>query len=84
MGKRQVLNKEKTKELTRKLNEYFETKINIPRIRHGKHQTLETLINEEAYLLAKYLRNERKMWNPRIAELTQRLSQSGKHQLSLM
>jgi len=44
---------EKTKELIRKLNEYFETKINIPRIRHGKHQTLETLINEEACLLAK-------------------------------
>jgi len=45
--------------LTRKLNEYFETRINIPRIRHGKHQTLEILINEEAYLLAKFLRNEK-------------------------
>lgn len=38
---------------------YFETKINVPRIRHGKHQTLETLINEEAYLLAKFLGNEK-------------------------
>ena len=69
MGKRQVLNKEKTKELTRKLNEYFETKINIPRIRHGKHQTLETLINEEAYLLAKFLGNEKTYWNPRVANI---------------
>jgi hypothetical protein len=28
--------------------------------------TLETLINEEALLLAKYLRNETKTWTPRI------------------
>ena len=27
-------------------------------MKHGKRQTLETLINEEALLLAKYLRNE--------------------------
>jgi len=38
----------------------------IPRIRHGKRQTLDTLITEEALLLAKFLRNERKEWNPRI------------------
>jgi len=31
-----------------------------------KRQTLETLINEEALLLAKFLREERKDWNPRI------------------
>ena len=36
LGKRQVLNKKKTKELTEKLNQLFETKVNIPRIRHGK------------------------------------------------
>lgn len=67
LGKRQVLNKEKTKQLTQKLNEYFETKIEIPRIRHGNKQTLETLINEEALLLAKYLRNKIPTWKPRIA-----------------
>jgi hypothetical protein len=27
---------------------------------------LDTLINEEALLLARFLRNERKEWNPRI------------------
>ncbi|MEM3697770.1 MAG: hypothetical protein QXQ94_09785 [Candidatus Bathyarchaeia archaeon] len=39
--------------------------INIPRIKHGKSQTVETLINEEAYLLAKYLRNEKPEWKLR-------------------
>ena len=43
--------------------------VEIPRIRHGKRQTLDTLINEEALLLAKFLRNERKEWNPRLAPL---------------
>jgi hypothetical protein len=31
----------------------------------GEKQTTETLINEEALLLAKYLRNEKKAWIPR-------------------
>ena len=35
----------------------------------GKRQTFETLINEEALLFAKYLREEMPAWNPRIAEL---------------
>jgi hypothetical protein len=35
----------------------------------GKRQKLETLIDEEALLLAKYLRDERKTWIPRIAKL---------------
>ena len=34
--------------------------------RSGKPQTVETLINEEALLLAKFLRDERKTWIPRI------------------
>lgn len=34
-----------------------------------KRQTIETLINEEALLLAKSLRDERKTWAPRIAVL---------------
>jgi len=32
----------------------------------GEKQEIETLINEEALLFAKYLRNERKIWTPRI------------------
>ena len=35
-------------------------------LRIGKRQTLETLVNEEALLLAKFLRDERKTWTPRI------------------
>jgi hypothetical protein len=37
------------------------------RIRHGKRQTIDTLISEEALLLAQYLRDEQEAWNPRIA-----------------
>lgn len=66
LGKRQVLNREKTRELTQKLNQLFEAKVDIPRIKHGKSQKIETLINEEAYLLAEYLRNETDLWKPRI------------------
>ncbi|MCX6655106.1 MAG: hypothetical protein NTY03_08300 [Candidatus Bathyarchaeota archaeon] len=36
------------------------------RIRNGKHQTLETLINEEAQLFTKYLIGEAKGWVPRV------------------
>jgi len=32
-----------------------------------KKQTIETLTNEEALLLAKFIRNERNEWIPRIA-----------------
>jgi hypothetical protein len=39
------------------------------RIKYGNKQTLDTLISEEALLLAKFLRNERKEWKPRIALL---------------
>ena len=70
LGKRQVLNKEKTRELTASIHKLWEKKVEIPRIKHGKKQTLDTLISEEAYLLAKFLRNERKEWNPRIVAFT--------------
>jgi len=40
--------------------------VEVKRIRQGEHQTLETLINEEALLFAKFLRDENKTWNPRV------------------
>jgi len=43
--------------------------IEVPRIKHGRRQTLETLIIEEALLLAKYLRGEAKDWTPKFALL---------------
>jgi hypothetical protein len=66
-GKREYLNNSLTHNLVRSLNEYFETKVEIRRIRMGKKQEIETLIREEALLLAMYLRNQRKEWIPRIA-----------------
>lgn len=48
------------------LNTFFETKVEVKRIRNGEHQTLETLINEEALLFAKYLRREIQSWSPRV------------------
>jgi hypothetical protein len=38
-------------------------------MRIGERQEIETLISEEAFLFAKYLRGEKMHWEPRIAEL---------------
>lgn len=67
-GKRVYLNDAKTKDMMHSLNAFFESYVQIPRIRVGNQQTLETLINEEALLFAKYLRHEYPKWNPRIME----------------
>jgi CRISPR-associated protein Cas1 len=64
-GKRQYLSSINTRNLFRKLNEYFLMNVEIPRVRYGKSQEIETLINEEAFLLAQYLRNEKQIWIPR-------------------
>lgn len=69
-GKRQHLNEPKNRELLSRLNNYLEKKVAIPRIRRGEHQEIETLINEEALLLAKYLRGENPTWVPRIVSLS--------------
>lgn len=66
-AKRMFLKDDIASRLADKLHDYFMLKVKIPRIRVGKKQELETLINEEAFLLAKFLRNERKEWIPRIA-----------------
>ena len=49
----------------KRLNFFFESIGDIPRVKHGNKQTLETLVNEEALLLANYLRSERHLWIPR-------------------
>jgi CRISPR/Cas system-associated endonuclease Cas1 len=68
-GKRQYLNEAKRREMLNCLDKYFETKIDIPRIKRGQKQEIETLINEEALLFAMYLRNERQSWILRIVSL---------------
>jgi hypothetical protein len=40
--------------------------VEIPRIKVGERQTVETLINEEALLLAQYLRDGIPIWKPRL------------------
>lgn len=66
-GKREYLNNAETKRMMNKLEEYFESKVEIPAIRYGKNQAIETLIKEETLLIAKYLRNENTNWYPRVA-----------------
>jgi CRISPR-associated protein Cas1 len=68
-GKREYLNDKETREILRELNKFFEVKVEVARIRNGEKQTIETLINEEALLFAKYLRHEISSWNPRIASI---------------
>ena len=65
-GKREYLTDSETKTMLEELNDFFETKVEVKKIRNGEHQTLETLINEEALLLAKYLRSEIQNWTPRL------------------
>jgi hypothetical protein len=57
-GKREYLPDCETKILLDEHSRVFESMVEVKRIRNGEHQTLETLINEEALLFAKYLRNE--------------------------
>jgi CRISPR-associated protein Cas1 len=69
-GKREYLNDKKTMNLMRDLTEYFEKTVDVARIMHGNRHSLKTLISEEVLLLARFLRNERKEWIPRIAVMT--------------
>jgi CRISP-associated protein Cas1 len=69
IGKREYLNDNETKEFMLALDKLFNSMVNISRIRHGKRQEFETLINEESLLLAKFLRDERKEWVPRLPNL---------------
>ena len=68
-GKRKYLNGGQTRHLMKQLNAFFEVTVEVPRIRIGGRQTIETLISEEALLFAKFLRDERKTWTPRVAIL---------------
>jgi CRISPR-associated protein Cas1 len=66
-GKRVYLKTYLTNELTDSLNDYFRRTVEVPRVKIGERQELETLIDEEALLMGKYLRGEKESWNPRIA-----------------
>lgn len=68
-GKRQYLSEARTREMLKRLNRYLEGMVEVPRIRMGNRQTIETLINEEALLLAKFLRDQQGSWAPRTVDL---------------
>ena len=69
MGKKIHLKEYETDSLAEDLNAFFDRMVDVERIKVGKRQTVDTLISEEALLFAKYLRNERKEWTPRILTL---------------
>lgn len=69
MGKKIHLCKYETDTLADNLYSMFSNIVDIPRMRYGKKQTLDTLISEEACLLALFLRNERRKWNPRLPRI---------------
>jgi len=52
-----------------RLNDYFRTKVKIPRIMRVESQEIETLIDEESSLFAQYLRGEKSSWIPRTVRL---------------
>jgi len=64
-GKRVYLNDTQTRDLMKQLDKFFESFIEVPRIRVGKKQTIETFINEEAFLFANFLREGKEIWKPR-------------------
>ncbi len=68
-GKREYLNNKMTRKLVKKLEILFVTTVEVPRIKVGKNQSVETLIKEESLLFAKFLRKEKTKWNPRITKI---------------
>ena len=69
MGKKIHLCEFEADSLAEGLNSLFDRMVNVERIKVGKRQTVDTLINEEALLFAKYLRREKNAWIPRLPNL---------------
>ena len=65
-GKREYLCNQLTRKLMIGLEGLFDSKVDVPRIKFGNKQSVETLIGEEALLFAKSLRSESKIWIPRL------------------
>ena len=60
--------------MTGGLDKLFDSRVEVLRIRHDNRQSLETLINEEALLMAKLLRNELITWIPWITYIPYEVS----------
>jgi CRISP-associated protein Cas1 len=76
MGKKIHLKEYEADSLAEDLNAFFDYMVNVERIKVGKRQTVDTLISEEALLFAKYLRQERTVWIPRLVNISS-LSKEG-------
>jgi len=68
-GSRLFLNRAGTKKFVNALHEFLHQHVSIARFRHGLRQQIETLISEEAFLFAQYIRKEKSIWQPRIVNL---------------
>jgi CRISPR/Cas system-associated endonuclease Cas1 len=67
--KRFYLNEEKSAEMTESVEKLFSTIVEVPRLKVGQRQQLESLFSEEAMRFSKYLRQEIPIWEPRIVKL---------------
>ena len=66
MGKEVQLCEFEADSLDEDLNSLFYRMVKAARIKHCSGQTIDTLISERGSSIAKYLKNERRDWNPRI------------------
>lgn len=68
-GQRLFIDRAETKRFVDALHEFLRQHVDVARFRHGKRQRVETLISEEAFLFAQWIRGEKSKWQPRIVSL---------------
>jgi CRISPR-associated protein Cas1 len=69
MGKKIHLCEYETDSLAEGLNELFNRKVDVERIKYGFKQTIDTLLCEEATLLSMFLNDKKQQWTPRLVSL---------------
>lgn len=69
MGQKVNLTEYEADSLAEDLNAFFDSMVNVEKIKTGNRQAIDSLISEKALLLAKYERNERHDWVPRISAI---------------
>ena len=67
MGKRQYLKNELTREYMQELNSFLDKKVDFPRMKNGRTQSVNTLIDEECLRLARFIRGDDSDWTPQIS-----------------
>jgi CRISPR/Cas system-associated endonuclease Cas1 len=68
-GQRLFAGKAETKKFIDALHEFLHQHVAMARFRQGSRQQIETLISEEAFLFAQYIRGEKSTWKRRIVNL---------------